>query len=102
MAFDGTEGGKIPLNEAATMTAEYRRKNPSSTKAHFFGREIINEILEQEGCQGIRIYYGQDEDGNKQLVLVGADSDENDMLNIVADLSHPCPNACSNPNSLNS
>lgn len=102
MAFDGTEGGEITLSNAANMTAEYRKNNPGGTKAHFFGRDILNQILEQEGCQGIRMYYGQDEDGNKQLVLVGADSDENDMLDLVADLSHPCPNACSNPNSLNS
>ena len=102
MAFDGTEGGQIPLNDASLMTSNYRHNNPTSIKGRFFGKDILNRILEQEGCVGIRVYFGQDEDGNNQLVLVGADSDENDMLDLVADMSFPCPNACSTPNPLNS
>lgn len=102
MAFDGTEGGEITLTSAGVMTAQYRRDNPDQTLAHFFGKNIINEILDQEGCMGIRLYYGIDEEGNKQIVMVGADSEENDMTDLVADLSHPCPDTCSNPNALNS
>lgn len=102
MAFDGTEGGAIALSAGAAMTKEFRLRNPGSITARFFGKDIINEILNQEGCMGIRIYYGLDEDGNNQLVIVGADSDENDMLDIVADLSRPCPNVCGDPNALNS
>ena len=102
MAFDGTEGGAISLTSAANLTAEYRRQHPNQTKAHFFGKKIIQSILDQNDCMGIRLYYGLDDDGNKQIVMVGADSDENDILDLVADLSHPCPNTCSNPNPLNS
>lgn len=102
MAFDGTEGGEITLSSGAAMTEEFRLRNPNEIKAHFFGKDIINEILNQEGCMGIRLYYGLDEDGENQLVMVGADSDENDMTDLVADLSHPCPNACSAANPLNS
>ena len=102
MAFDGTEGGAITLGEGAALTKEYRLRNPAAIKARFFGKDILNQILDQEGCMGIRIYFGQDEDGNKQLVLVGGDSDENDMLDLVVDTSVPCPNLCSSPNALNS
>lgn len=102
MAFDGTEGGAISLTLAANLTAEYRRQQPNQTKAHFFGKNIIQSILDQNDCMGIRLYYGLDDDGNKQIVMVGADSDENDILDLVADLSHPCPNTCSKPNPLNS
>lgn len=102
MAFDGTEGSAITLSNGASMTNEYRQRNPGAVKGHFFGKEILNQILDQEGCMGIRMYYGLDEDGNKQLVIVGADSDENDMLDLVADFSVPCPSACSTPNALNS
>lgn len=102
MAFDGTEGGAITLAEGAALTKEHRLRNPTALKARFFGRDILNQILDQEGCMGIRFYYGQDEDGNRQLVIVGADSDENDMTDLVADLSHPCPDTCSSPNALNS
>lgn len=102
MAFDGTEGSEITLANAAAMTAKYRHDNPNETLAHFFGKDILIELLDQEGCVGIRIYYGLDEDNNKQLVIVGVDSDQNDITRLVADMSYPCPNACSTPNPLNS
>lgn len=102
MAFDGTEGGEITLTSAGAMTAKYRRDNPNQILAHFFGKDIITKILDQEGCIGLRLYHGVDEDGKKELVIVGADSDENDMLEIVVDLSRPCPNVCGDPNPLNS
>lgn len=102
MAFDGTEGGEITLDQGAAMTAQYRRLNPNTTIAHFFGKDILNQLLAQDGCEGIRMYYGVDSDGKKQLVLVGADGSENDITGLVADLSFPCPDACSKKNALNS
>lgn len=101
MAFDGTEGGQIPLSEAALMTAEYREFNPNSVIAHFFGREILEQILSQENCMGIRIYYGL-KDGQKELIIVGADSHQDDLTDLVGDISLPCPKACSAQNALNS
>lgn len=102
MAFNGKEGGVISLSEGSTMTAEYRHQNPDKLKGHFFGKDILNKILEQEGCMGIRIYYGIDSEGVQQLVLAGADNEENDILEIVGDISFPCPDACSSNNPLNS
>ena len=102
MSFDGTEGGAIPLSDASAMTANYRSHNRGKIIARFFGKEILHEILNQEGCVGIRVYYALDADNQNQLILVGADSDENDILDLVADLSHPCPLTCSSANPLNS
>lgn len=102
MAFDGTEGAEITLSSAAQMTKNYRSENPHDTLAHFFGKDILNRILDQEGCVGIRFYYGLETNGIKQIVIVGVDRDENDLTNLVADMSFPCPNACSAPNPLNS
>lgn len=101
MTFNGKEGGEITLDLGAAMTAEFRRQNPNTTIAHFFGREILEKLLTQEDCMGVRMYYGIDEHGEKQLVLVGADSNGNDILDLVADISVPCPNACSDRNPLN-
>jgi hypothetical protein len=102
MAFNGTEGALIPIEEAAEMTANYRSENPNSTIAHFFGREILEQLLEQDSCEGIRIYYGISNEGQSELVLVGADAQEDDILDLIADRSMPCPKACSTPNPLNS
>jgi hypothetical protein len=102
MAFNGTEGGQITLSTGSALTAEYRAQNPGETKGHFYGKDILNDLLDQSGCMGIRIYYGIDDDGNKELVLVGADQAECDMTDLVADLSVPCPNRCGKTNYLNS
>jgi hypothetical protein len=102
MAFDGTEGARITLSEGAALTAEYRRQNNGAVKAHFIGKDLINDILAQSDCMGLRIYYGLDSNGDKQLVIVGADSNEDDILDIIVDHCEPCPTNCSNSNALNS
>ena len=94
MAFDGTEGGQISKQQGATMTAAHRTANPNDRKGHFMGKEILNQILAQDGCKGIRVYHGLNSSGERELVFVGADSNENDMLDLVADLSKPCPSRC--------
>ncbi|MDX2361574.1 MAG: hypothetical protein QNK23_12260 [Crocinitomicaceae bacterium] len=102
MAFDGKEGGEITLQTGADLTENYRSNNPGATQGHFFGKDILNEILEQTGCMGIRMYYGEDGDGVKKMVLVGAKANEDDMTDLVADLSLPCPITCGRSNDLNS
>lgn len=102
MAFDGSEGGPISLEAGAAMTASYRDENPDGRKGHFFGKDILNEILDQDDCMGIRIYYGLNDDGEQELVIVGADANEDDMTDLVADLSAPCPPKCGKNNKLNS
>jgi hypothetical protein len=104
MAFDGTEGAPETRAKAETWTAAYRTASPGETKGHFIGKDIINDILEQVGCMGIRIYYGLD-NGTKKLLLVGTDAAENDMLgegHLVANHTTPCPPGCSKNNILNS
>ena len=101
--FAGSEGSPISLALAATWTKNYRDNNPGQTIAHFFGTDIIQQILSQGTCMGIRIYYAADDSGAKQLILVGADAHQNDMTDgILADYSMPCPAICSTANPLNS
>jgi len=104
MAFDGSEGGSVSLADAGGWTETYREENSGETKGHFFGKDILNDILDQTGCMGIRIYYAI-KDEKKELVLVGADEDEDDQLRLgdkIADLSVACPPSCGNNNDLNS
>lgn len=101
MAFNGTEGEMISLAEAAGLTANYRDKNPGDVQACFYGKDNILALLNQTGAMGIRVYYGIDEDGQKQLVLVAADTNENDILGLTLENGTRCPPNCSNGNSLN-
>ena len=102
MAFNGTEGEEITLDEGAAMTAAYRLANPDRIIAGFYGRDILEELLAVPGAKGIRIYYGLDSDGNNETVLVAADADGNDILSLVVDRNKPCPKWCSSANPLNS
>jgi len=107
MSFDGTEAEQITLVEAAELTANYRDAHPAAIKGEFFGKDIIQNILDQgaggNACMGIRVYYGQANDGTPHLVMVGVTADENDITSgILAERARPCPPYCSNPNPLNS
>ena len=55
MAFDGTEGSQITLQDGAVMTASHRAANPNARLGHFMGKDILNQILAQAGCMGIRM-----------------------------------------------
>jgi hypothetical protein len=76
----GKEGGPIKLDEAASWTKNYRERHPGETISQFFGREILERVLAQEDCLGIRFYYALDHDGKKHLVITGVVSDGNDQI----------------------
>ncbi|HEY4323179.1 MAG TPA: hypothetical protein VGN20_04315 [Mucilaginibacter sp.] len=101
----GKEGSPIDLDVAANWTRNYRDKHPKEIISEFFGKEILEKILTQENCLGIRFYYAYDKplsgwqrctisianfitkvlgnvDGEKHLIIVGAMSDGSDQLNV--------------------
>lgn len=104
MAFTGNEAEEFPLETAAQWTKNYRDSiSQGDTRAHFFGKNILEDILAQQGCVGIRVYYALDGNGNKQLIMVGANADEEDLYNgIIAEVSVACPPNCSGNSPLNS
>lgn len=104
MTFTGNEGAIITLAEGSEMTANYRATiSTGDVIGHAIGANLFNSILHQSGCVGIRIYYALDEKGEKQLVLVGVDTNGNDITSgIIVDKSISCPTRCSYKNPLNS
>jgi len=54
----GKEGAEIELMLAAEWTKNHRERYPHNTISQFFGNQILKRLLEQPGCLGIRIYYG--------------------------------------------
>lgn len=113
MSFTGNEGSPISRETAKKWTKNYEdaeidiESGKTVIKAHFFGKEKILKLLNQENCIGMRIYYAKNDNGDKQLLLVGAKSDQDDILptdmqaaseeeNIILDKSTICPPYCAN------
>ncbi|WEK21313.1 MAG: hypothetical protein P0Y49_09185 [Candidatus Pedobacter colombiensis] len=102
MAFDGSEGGPISINEASEATKRWRDTNPGQIQGEFWGNEILQTLMKQEEAVGLRVHFGLDKEGKMQSFITAVRKDESDILSIVADFSCPCPPRCGNPNPLNS
>jgi hypothetical protein len=78
----GREGSPIELELAASWTKHYRDNHPGETISQFFGKEILEKILAQKDCLGIRFYYAYDkpEGGKKHLIMTGVIHDGTDQI----------------------
>lgn len=104
MTFTGNEGVVITLADGSQMTADYRATiSVGDTISLAVGKNLLNSILSQSGCMGIRMYYALNSKGEDQLVLVGVDSNGDDLTaGILVDGLVKCPVFCPKSNSLNS
>lgn len=107
--FNPHAGGAMEVDIAAGWTKNYRDKHPGETISHFFGRGIIEDLLAQDGCVGIRFYHAYDHDGKKHLVVVGVHPDGKDQVHEhpqqplvykAGDQSSPCPGSPGCPKGL--
>lgn len=96
MNVNKNSGTQISLDKAIEFTHAYQENNPSLPKSYFVGLDKLNELLEQEGCIGLRIYPGLDYDSNQSnLVLVGVDESGEDMTQgIILEHLVLCPPLC--------
>ena len=98
MPIDGRENHRIPLEAARRMTKRFRDEHgggPRRVRGHGVSRGIIEEILAQPGCMGLRIYHATDDQGAETLVIVGTTADEADMADgTIAEQTRPCPPFC--------
>ncbi len=64
----------------AQMITDYHAANPTDTKSYYIGRNVIDQILAQPGCVGMRFYNAYNEKGEKTLVYVGVDATGKDIV----------------------
>lgn len=110
------DGKPIGNDKVERMLKKYNdhHKDPEEIRAEFFGRDVIEEILKQKDCVGIRVYYAYADSATngdlkkeKRLLLVGAREDGSNIWAInsggkdgnggggtVADEGKPCPPYC--------
>ena len=81
----------ISQDKVKQLTSNYEENKKKILKDEFqeetilptsetFDRAAFDQLLSQEGCVGIRIYYGMDEESNVKLVAVGVDKNGQDIL----------------------
>ena len=73
-------GEEISHETAADFVKAFEQTHPDENRGYHLGRNIIEKILAQPGCAGIRFYYGLNEEGQKTLVYVGMDADGKDLV----------------------
>src|SRR5215467_4899885 len=72
-------GEAIDHDLATNLVKSYYEKYPESFTGVTIGRNIIEQILAQPGCVGMRFYDAINEEGQKTLVYVGVDASGKDM-----------------------
>ena len=73
-------GEEISHETAADFVKAYEQAHPTEVRGYVVGRNIIDQILAQPGCVGMRFYYGLNEEGQKTLVYVGVDAEGKDIV----------------------
>ena len=73
-------GEEIGLDLGTQMVKSYQEANPTDVKWYMIGREIIEKILAQPGCVGLKFYNAYNEMGRKTLVYVGVDAQGNSII----------------------
>lgn len=103
MPLPPAQNHRISKADAVSYTRRYREHaGPKAEHAAMFPRDCYEAILKQDGCVGIRIYFGRGTDQKMSPVLVGVDMVGNDMVD--GDLmqnSFPCPPVCPKGSILN-
>ena len=80
--FTANVGEEIGLELGAQLISSYRTANPNATLGYYIGRNILDQVLAQPGCVGIKFYNAYNEMGEETLVYVGVNAEGNDMLEI--------------------
>jgi len=74
-------GEEIGYELGTKMISDFRSANPSDVQFYEIGRNILDQILAQPDCAGIKFYSAFNEMGQKTLVYVGLNSDGKAILN---------------------
>lgn len=101
--FNGHENHDISLEEAVELTDNFRAANPGEVRGFYLGRNALEALLAQEGCVGIRAYFGLDDDGHRRTIIVGVEADGNDMFyGVLLENTVPGQHRIASENPLNS
>ncbi len=77
----GEEEHHVAISDAARLTANARAMaRPDAVNAFIYGRRVLDRMLAQSACVGIRAYYGLHPNGMPTFVLSGVKPDGADIV----------------------
>jgi len=74
-------GEQVTHELGAQFINNFHQAHPTDAKAYVIGKDIINQILSQPGCEGIKVYNAINEFGQKTLVYVGLNAEGKALVN---------------------
>ena len=72
-------GEDIGLTEGTQLVNAFREANPEATPGYYIGRNILDQVLNQPGCVGIRFRKCLS-NNEEHLVYTGVDAEGKDIL----------------------
>lgn len=73
-------GEHIGYAAGELMVKRFYDRHPNQAYGHIVGRNIIEAILAQPNCEGIAVLPAYNDQGFRQIVLVGLDGDKTPIL----------------------
>ena len=73
-------GEEIGHEKGIDFVKAYNEAHPTDFAGHTIGRNIIEKILAQPGCTGIRFHHALNQEGQRTAVYIGMDANGNDLL----------------------
>lgn len=77
------KGSKISKSKARKWVDNYKKqhsKDKNYLSSMLFDKKIVMSMLNEDKCEGLRIYNALDDEGGLHFVLVGTDADGNNIL----------------------
>jgi hypothetical protein len=72
-------GGEISHEMGNEMIKAFQTACPEGQAGFMLGRNILEQILAQPGCVGIRFHNAINAEGNRTVVYIGMDANGNDL-----------------------
>jgi hypothetical protein len=99
-----TRGTLISKTDADTLVNAFQGSAAyfNGVKGGFYGSEMIQTLLNQKGCDGLRYYHGLGPDPNdggkikQTIVLVAEDANGNLLTGAILEVGPLCPPYCPN------
>lgn len=89
--------GQSKSNQNATALTNAHRISVSSEAviAHYFGKDVVDKVMKQPGCVGVRMYYGKHTNGKSGFIFIGVDKNGRDMVStLISGPASYCPPIC--------